>query len=246
LMDNKDILKAKGNSAKITNLVGSKLRNVNKSMITSLNTMLLAVTPGAKDIGSIPDLVRTDPTASATIGGIAQDSAINSWWRNKTKASTATTFAALMAELDDLYLTIVGTMSGDNPDLFLTDKIVYETLVAYARSKGTHQFINSQIENVFELGAKGININGATVVWDTGVTEQDAEASVSQGYFLNTDYLQFCVHEERQFAMEGPEKLTFSQGQDATAWVILLMGNLTCSNRAKQGTIYSIAQNITS
>lgn len=238
LIDNKDILKCKGEARKITNLVGSKIRNMNKSMATSLNTAILALSPGSNDIHSMPELVQYDPTASDTIGGINQSTASNSWWRNKIKNSSATTWELLITEIDNLRNTMASNMAGDAPDLFLTNQTIYEMLVRYMRSKGVHTFRNDEMSNVL-----GIDVNkarGMNMIWDTNVAEPASEASHSAGYLLNTDYIQFCMHQDRQFALEGPEKMTFSQGQDASAWVVFLMGNLTCSNRSKQGVIFSI------
>lgn len=243
LLDNKDILQCKGETRKIENFIGSKVRNINKSMVTSINTMLLALSPGSKDFHSIPQIVYYSPGAQ-TIGGLAE--ATHSWWQNKAGASTGTTFAAVMKEIDNLHNTVAYNMSGDSPDIYLTSQSCYEMLVAYQRAKGTHTFVDSGAANIFGLNGKTMMINGATVVWDTACAEPASEASHSAIYMLNTDYLQFCVHQDRQFALEGPEKMIFSQGQDATAWVILLMGNLTCSNRSKQGVLYSIDHTITS
>lgn len=241
LLDNKDILKCQGEARKITNYVGSKLRNMNKSMATSINSALLAVSPGPKDFHSIPQIVSKTPT-SGVVGGIDRSVAANSWWRNKTKSSSATTYEGLIKEIDNLRNTIAYNMAGDSPDLLLTDQIVFEYIIAYLRSKGTHTFNNDEVGNVLGIDVK--KMRGMNVIWDAAVPNLDAGKSTL--YLLNTDYLQFCVHEDRQFKLEGPEKLVFSQGQDATAWAVFLMGNLTTSNSSKQGVIYNIAQNITS
>lgn len=242
LLDNKDILKCNGESKKITNFIGSKLRNMNRSMVTSLNTALLNLTPAANAFHSIPKIVDVTPSGAGTIGGINQALGSNSWWRNQTKASTATTYELLVREIDNLLNTTAYNMAGDRPDFGLTNQTVYEMIVAYMRSKGTHQFINDEMSNVLSVEVK--KVSGMNLTWDNGVQEPSSEASHSALYMLNTDYLQFCVHEDRQFSLEGPEKLIFSQGQDATAWVVFLMGNLTSSNRNKQAVLHSIADNI--
>lgn len=241
LLDNKDILKCQGESRKIANYVGSKLRNVNRSMAATINTSLLATSPASKDIHSIPQIVAKTPT-SGTIGGIDRSASANSWWRNKTKSSSATTYEMLIKEIDNLRNTIAYNMAGDKPDLALTDQIVYEYIIAYKRAKGTHTFIDEEMSKLLDIDVT--KIGGMSMIWDTGVPILDATKSTF--YLLNSDYLQFCIHQDRQFKLEGPEKLTFSQGQDATAWAIFLMGNLTTSNSSKQGVLYNIAQNITS
>lgn len=244
LMDQKKIDDCDGKSSKITNLVTFHLRSTNKGIANALNTQFLALSPGANDFNSIPYLVQYDPTASSSPGGLNQSVAANAWWRNKTTASAATTFALLIGEIDHLHNTIKYNMAGDAPDLYLTNQTIYEMLVAYKRSKGVHTFQDKEVANLFKMNDGGMVINGASVVWDTGVTEPVAEAAHSAIYLMNTDYLQFNVNSKRQFKVEGPEKLIISKGQDAVAWVILFRGELTCSNRAKQGVLYSILDSI--
>lgn len=244
LMDQKKIDDCDGKSAKITNLVTFHLRNVNKGLANALNTQFLALSPGTLDFNSIPYLVQYDPTVSSTVGGLNQSSAAYSWWRNKTTASAATTFALLLAEIDHLHNTIKYNVAGDGPDLYLTNQTVYEMLVGYKRSKGTHTFLDKEVANIFKMNDGGMVINGASVIWDTGVVEPSSEAAHSALYMLNTDYIQFNINSKRQFKVEGPEKLIITKGQDAVAWVILFRGELTCSNRAKQGVLYSILDSI--
>jgi hypothetical protein len=244
LMDQKKIDDCDGKSSKITNLVTAHLRNVNKGIANALNTQFLALTPGANDFNSIPYLVQYDPTAAITVGGLDQSNALYSWWRNKATASAATTWALLMAEIDHLHNTIKYNLAGDGPDLYMTNQTIYEMMVAYSRSKGTHTFADAEINKIFNMADRGMVINGATVVWDTGVQEPASEAAHSALYMLNTDFLQFNINSKRQFKVEGPEKLIVTTGQDAVAWVILFRGELTCSNRAKQGVLYSILDSI--
>lgn len=239
LIDNKDILKCQGSSAKITDLVGSKLRNMNKSIASTMNSSMLAVSPGAKDFLSVPQIVAKVPT-SGTIGNINRATAGNEFWRNKTKQSAATTYELLVREIDNLRNTISYNRAGDAPDLMLTDQIVYEYVIAYMRSKGTHTFQNDEMSNV--LGVDVAKARGMNIIWDNDVPILDSSKSTI--YLLNTDYLFFCVQKDRQFKLEGPEDLIFSRGQDAKAWAVFLMGNLVTSSPFKQGVIWNVAQNI--
>jgi hypothetical protein len=246
LMDKKKIEDCDGKSAKITNLVTAHLRGVNKGIANALNTQFLALVPGALDFNSIPHLVQYDPTLASVVGGLDQSNALYAWWRNKTTASAATTWALLMGEIDHLHNTVKYNMASDGPDLYLTNQTIYEMLIAYSRSKGTHTFMDNQVSNLFGMGDRGMVINGANLVWDTGVLEPAGEAAHSALYMLNTDYLQFNVNSKRQFKVEGPEDLIITKGQDAVAWVVLFRGQLTTSNRAKQGVLYSIDNGLTS
>ncbi len=240
LIDNKDILKCQGSAAKITDLVGSKLRNMNKSIATTMNSALLAVSPGTKDFLSIPQIVAKTPT-SGTIGGINRATAGNEFWRNRVTQSAATTYELLIREIDNLRNTISYNRAGDAPDLMVTDQIVYEYIIAYMRAKGTHTFQNDEMSNV--LGVDVAKTRGMNLIWDNDVPTLDANRSTI--YLLNTDYIFFCVQKDRQFKLEGPDDLIFSKGQDARAWAVFLMGNLVTSSPFKQGVIWNVVRNMT-
>jgi hypothetical protein len=54
-------------------------------------------------------------------------------------------------------------------------------------------------------------------------------------YFLNTEYLEMVVHDAANWS-QLDEKM--SVNQDAEVIPLLWMGNLTCSNRARQGRLF--------
>jgi hypothetical protein len=54
-------------------------------------------------------------------------------------------------------------------------------------------------------------------------------------YFLNTDYIFFRPHAERNFAPLGDER--FAVNQDAMVKLIGFAGNMTVSNRRLQGCL---------
>jgi hypothetical protein len=240
VLDKKDVLKASGEARKIANLTGAKLRNMNKTVATGLNSALLATSPATGDYESIPKLVPADPTAAATIGGIAQ--ATNSWWQNKTStAASASTWQLLVQDIENLRNTIAYNMAGDKPDLMLTDQYVYEYLINYLRSKGSHTFRDTDMSNVLDMDV--LKFAGMSVIWDTSVPT--LSATTSTAFLLNTDYIQFVMHSQRQFQVDGPIDMMVASQQDAWGWVLLMMGNLTCSNRSKQGVVYAISQALT-
>lgn len=240
VIDKKDILQVAGNAAKITSLVDTKLRNWTKSLATSLNNMILAqaAAEGAKDIHSIATLVKDAPSGAGAIGGV--NPVTQTWWRNKFQDSSADTYLKLIAELVNLKNDTAGSMSGDAPDLMLTDQAIYETMIGWATSKGTHTFVNSEMSALMNVDV--MNFRGMNLIWDNAVPESTA-GSKSRVFLLNTDYLKMAVHSGRKFAISGKMDM-LPQGQDAWAWAILLMGNMICANRAKQAVLFDVAQNI--
>lgn len=243
VLDKKDILKASGNSKKIASLVDTHLHNWMKSMATDLNTQILASSPGSGDFHSIPQLIPDDPTASTVIGGINQSTVSNSWWRNNYTDSAAAYFAPLMAEIQHLRNHIAGNMAGDKPNLALTDQLVYEIIENYVLSKGTHQFHNPEMSSMLDTEVG--RVRGMDLIWDNSVPYSTASTK-SRMYLLNTDYLQCVIHGGRSFELSKEIDMMVATQQDAVGWTIALMGNLTCSNRNKQGVLFDIAVSITS
>jgi len=240
VLDKKDILKASGSEKNIASLVDTHLNNWMKSMASDMNSQLLASAPGSNDFHSIPQLVPDDPTAATTIGGVLQSSAVNAWWRNRYQDSAATTFLLLMAEIANMRNDIAGNIAGDKPNLFLTDQVIYETIDAYVASKGAHTFKNDEMSTLLDIDVG--KIRGMDILWDA--VPESTVGSKSRAYFLNTDYLQVCVHQGRQFELSKEIDMMVATQQDAVGWTIMLMGNLTTSNRNKQGVLFDIAQNI--
>ncbi len=246
---NDDIIDAQGSQKKITDLVKSKLRNMNKTMIKGLNTALLAgeASQASKQFHSIPFLVQVVPSSSTTaiktIGELDQSATANAFWRNQTSTSAATTFLLLMREFRHLRNLCSYNAGGDEPDLLMVDQIVWEYILAYADSKGTHTFRNEEISKLMNLDIKVVE--GMNVLWDTAVPESDSTHSAA--YLLNTDYIQFQIHEKRQFKLDPPiTPIPTGDGfQDATAWTAKLRGQLTISNRNKQGVLHTISQALT-
>lgn len=241
VLDNKDILKAAGNPKKIASLVDTHLHNWMKSLANDLNSQLLAATVASGKFNSLPHFVRDDPTAAATISGIAQNT--STWWQNKYKSSSAAFYAPLLKEITTLRNTIAGgNMAQEKPNLALTDQTVFEFIENYYIGKGTHTFKNEEISNL--MNADVSKVKGMDLVWDASVPESTV-GSRSRLYLLNTDYCGFRVHKGRKFELSKPMDMMVATQQDATGWTIGLGGQLVCSNRKRQGVLFNIAQTLT-
>jgi hypothetical protein len=73
---------------------------------------------------------------------------------------------------------------------------------------------------------------GADVVFDGGFS---GTAPAAHMYFLNTNYIKFRPHRDRNMVPMNPDR--FSVNQDAMVKLIGWAGNMTCSNRSLQGVI---------
>jgi hypothetical protein len=182
-----------------------------------------------------------DPTAAATVGGIAQ--ATNAWWRNQQTESAATTWELVRQEIQSLRLDCSDNAADDMPDLMMTDQIVYEYLLNYIAAKGQHAFVNNQMTNVLNFDV--IRVMGMDVLWDENVPNMSATATKSSVFLMNTEFLRINMHEDRMMTMGEKLDMLPGKGQDAFGWPIFFMGALSCSNRQKQGLLHKVSQAIT-
>lgn len=176
---------------------------------------------GGKAIGGLQHLVADLPT-SGTVGGI--DSDPNTWWRNQyydfsteTVTASSTTIGHAM---NVVYLRC--TRNADTPDLIVAG----ETYFTYFEEslQANQRFVS---EKEVEGGFRGYKYKGADVVYDSN-------CNATRMYVLNTDFLHFRPHKDRNF-VTLPRKS--SVNQDATVVPLFWAGNMTCSNRSLQGVI---------
>ena len=262
-ISNKQLVQNSGKS-KVIDLLQSLTRNTEASMAEEIHRQILGpIYPGnsGKDFESLNRIVQKDPTSSTatikTVGGIDQSS--YAFWRNRKKqsaTSTTVTWAKLLAEMANMFnLCSRGGGAGGKrgyPDLILCDQIAYEIYEGACRDKT--RIYN---EKVADLGYGGIKFKGCTMMWDEYVIDVEAGTEMTSAtvdtywtststdystmYFLNSDYLEFIVAKGNDLTV-GP--FIQPENQKAKTSIIYIMGNVVCSNRAKQGVLYKIDQEI--
>lgn len=199
------------------------------------------VTP--KEIGGLQFLVSTSPS-SGTIGGIAA----GSWtfWRNIAYSAVTNGGAAATSGNIDRYMLAVWTQlvrGKDRPDLIVADNNYWSL---YNQSLQAIQRITSDTSAM--QGFMSLKYMDADVVLDGGFQgyNDQGQANASDAmplggapantmYFLNTRYLHYRPHRDRNFRAIGADR--FSVNQDATVRLIGWAGNLTCSNRRMNGVL---------
>ena len=252
-ISNKEIAQNQGKN-KIIDLLQRKATNTEMSFTEVVEQMIVgAITAGngGMDLTPINLLVKADPSTSTSIGGINQNT--YSWWRNKAKESTATTFAAFINEIANLYNSCSrGGAKGKrkSPDLILCDQVYYETYMAAGRAKGQIMLTNEPVVNMGFGGAKYL---GATFMWDeymidsyTATANTDPNTytyTYSSADFINSEFLEFVVCKGQDFTI-GP--FIQPENQKAKTSIIYLMGEVCCSNRSKQGSHNKVSRSITS
>lgn len=115
------------------------------------------------------------------------------------------------------------TVDNDQPDLIITTQAIYD---AYETSlQANKRFAGS--DDIADSGFDSLRFKGASVV-------VDSHCPAGQMYFLNTNYLDFKVHKDRNFAFEDFKRL---EGSDNIQARLFWMGQLTCTNPRMMGCL---------
>lgn len=176
---------------------------------------------GGKAIGGLQHLVADLPT-SGTVGGI--DSSAQTFWRNQYyDFSTESVTASATTIQHAMNLVHLRTERGtEKPDLIVAGETYFsyyeESLQAQQRFMDTRKAVG---------GFSGYKYKDAGVFYDPN-------CSATRMYVLQTKYLHFRPARSRNFVVL---KDKVAVNQDATVTPLYWMGNMTCSNRARQAVI---------
>lgn len=221
-----EMLKNSGPEQQI-NLLRARVGNAEKSMVNMIAEGMYSDGTGSsgKTIGGLQLLVADTPTN--TVGGISGGS--YSWWKNvaydlSSLGSTASS-SNIQTHMNATYVQLC--RNNESPDLILTDNVYYK---AYLGSLQTIQRITN--DKMAQAGFQNLKYMGADVVLDGG---RGGNCPASHMYFLNTDYLFYRPHANRNMVPLDPDR--FSTNQDALVKIIGWAGNMTCSNRFMQGVM---------
>lgn len=188
---------------------------------------------GGKDVTGLQAAINTAPT-SGTYGGINR--ATWTFWRNAafgavTNGGSAATSANIQQYMNRLALQLVrGT---DAADLIVADNNYYRL---YLESLQAIQRVTS--DEMAAAGFSSLKFYGAgkaaDVVLDGGI---GGSMPSNRMYFINTKYLHWRPHAQRNFVPLGADRQ--SVNQDATVKLIGWAGNLTCSGAQFQGVLHA-------
>jgi hypothetical protein len=210
---------------KILDLMESRIDVAEKTMSNKIALGMYAdgTGNGGKEIGGLQHLVNV--TNTGTVGGINGNT--YSFWRNYARdASTSlVTLSAttIQSEWNIVYSNLVrGT---DKPDLIMVDNTQW---LYYLSSLQSIQRITN--EKMASAGFMNLKYMDADVVLDGG---QGGNVPTGYAYFLNTDYIHYRPHSDRNMVVIGGERM--NTNQDAIVKLIGWAGNMTSSNRSLQG-----------
>ncbi len=216
------------------NLVASRVENAEKTMqnVVSIGMYSDGTAFGGKIIGGLQQLVAD--TNTNTVGGISR----STWpfWANLSAAGTFTA-VGIQGSMDDLYVQLV--RGNDGPKMILCDNTAYSK---YLQSMQAIQRVtdpdwaSAGFKNLAYMGNVPVILDGGY----QGSTPPPASpgtggAPSSHMYFLNTDYIFFRPHKDRNMEVVDPDR--YSTNQDAVIKLIGWAGNMTISNGFLQGVL---------
>lgn len=216
-----------GDSA-IVKLAKARIKNAIRTFKNNFSADLYGDGTLPNQIGGLQALV--SDTGAGIVGGI--DSSTWTFWRNQVQSAaaplqgggaitpSASTIESLMLPL---WLALV--RGDDKPDLIVADNNYF---TFYEQSQTSLKRYTSG--DTASGGFVELKYKNADVIFD-GNSGIDA----FKMFFINTNYLELVVHKDADLTvMEDMRPVN----QDGSVTPILWMGNLTCSNRARQGVIW--------
>jgi hypothetical protein len=181
---------------------------------------------GGKEIDGLDAAVPAVATASQvdTYGGI--DRGTWAFWRSQYVDGSGADPTTIQGLFNDLWVKQVrGT---DRPDLIMVDNQIWSTYVESLQAQ--QRFTSPDTGN---LGFPSIKFMDADVVLDGGI---GGFADAGTAYFLNTDYIHYRPHSQRNMVPLSPNR-RYATNQDAEVQILAWAGNLTTSGAQFQGRL---------
>ncbi|MGO4334959.1 phage major capsid protein [Labrys sp. KB_33_2] len=187
-----------------------------------------------KQITGLAALISKAPT-TGLIGGI--DRAANPWWRNVSVNANTDPLGVVTSTNVVQYMnktTICLKRNQDGVNLIVADNNYY---LAYLSSLQSIQRITDGGGDKVGMGFTGLKYYGAgksvDVILDGG---KNGQIPVNTMYFLNTDFLKYRPHTQRNFKVVGGNRQ--NANQDATVRIYAWAGNMSADNLSLQGVLW--------
>lgn len=208
----------------IIKLLNAKIMQAEESLKSSLNTMLYSngAGNGGKDFNGLGNIVAT---VNNTVGGI--DASANTWW-NPFQDTSASTLS--QQDMGVVYNQI--SKGSDVPDLILTNANLFEKYESLLTANVRYQDVAKA-----NAGFQNLMFKQTPVVFDLAIAAATSSAPM---YFLNSKYLKLTGMNGHWFNTTDFQNGTVA-GVDARYALVMAYGELTCSNRARQGYLLANA-----
>lgn len=210
------------------NLLEGRLKVAESSMANLIAAGVYSDGTGAggKQIVGLNAAVPVNP-ATGIYGGIDR----GTWtvWRSQTTtAGAALSATTIQAAFNAMWASLVRGM--DRPDLIVVDNFMWQTYMASLQAQQRFTGTDSA-----KLGFPTIKYMDADVLLDGGI---GGFITTKTAFFLNTNYLFFRPHADRNMVPLSPSK-RYAINQDASVEVLAWAGNMTCSGAQFQGRLIS-------
>ena len=208
--------------AKLKDLMKSKIQVAEATMANLVAEGLYSdgTGYGGKQIVGLNAAIPVDPTVG-TYGGINR--ANWPFWRSQVfdPASTPTA-ATVQSDMNKLWASC--SRGADKPDLIMAGSVIWSTFMSSLQAQ--QRFTDTKMA---DAGFQNVMFMGAPVVLDGGI---GGYASDTTMYFLNTKYLHYRPHADRDMV---PLDSRSPVNQDADIQILAWAGNMTCSGARYQG-----------
>jgi hypothetical protein len=230
VMSGLEMLQNSGKEAFI-DLLEARLGVAESTMMNQLSQSIYSdgTGSGGKEVTGLNAAVPSDPT-TGTYGGINR--ATWSFWQSKlydfsaNSINTTPTGAQMQTAMNTLWASLI--RGSDRPDLIVLDNTYWGI---YMGSLQAQQRFTSP--ETGDLGFPTIKFMDCDVVLDGGI---GGYCPASTGFFLNTKYLKWRPHKDRNMVPLSPNR-RYAINQDAEVQILAWAGNLTCSGAQFQGRL---------
>ena len=221
-------LRMNAGANQLIDLAKARVKNAMRTAANYMTTDIYSSGSLSNQMGGLGLLIQSAGTG--TVGGI--NSSTYSFWQNKYREMSGTgswSKSTIKGDMNAPWLNLVrGT---DKPDLIVSTHDFY---AAYWESLQDLQRYASA--DSATAGFQSLKFNTADVIFDDNATNFATTGETM--YFLNTDYLELCVHKDADWSVQDDK---VSVNQDAVVIPIYWQGQMTCSNRRLQGKLIDAA-----
>ena len=202
----------------IIKLLNAKIMQAEMSVKSDLNSMLYGDGTGnnSKDFNGLGNIVAT---VNNTVGGI--DASSNTWWNPYQDVSAST---LSLVDMGKVYNN--ASKGNDVPDIIVTNETLFSKFESLLTPNVRYQDVAKA-----NAGFQNLMFKQTPVVFDLALAEDTSAAPM---YFLNTKYLKLVGMNGHWFNTTDFQNGTVA-GIDARYALVLAFGELTCSNRSRQG-----------
>jgi hypothetical protein len=202
----------------IIKLLNAKIMQAEMSIKSDLNTMLYGngTGNGGKDFNGLGNIIGT---VNNTVGGINATS--NTWWNPYQDVSAST---LSLVDMGKVYNN--ASKGSDSPDLIVTNEDLFSKYESLLTNNVRYQDVAKA-----NSGFQNLMFKQTPVVFDLTLA---ADTSAAPMYFLNTKYLKLTGMNGHWFNTTDFQQGTVA-GVDARYAIVMAYGELTVSNRARQG-----------